>query len=298
LRSAPRQLTAEDAESAEKGSFIDLRVEYKVGKEMKTDFLSQIIEKKNQEVEQARKAIPESHLIAAAQAAVERRPFFARLATPGPLGANIIAEIKRASPSRGDIRTDLDPERLAKSYEKAGAAAISVLTERFFFRAKPDDLQTVRAVVKVPVLRKDFIISRYQLYETAAMGADAVLLIVRALAREMLQDLLVLCRELRLDALVEVHSEEELVAATRAGATLIGINNRDLTSFQTDLGTSVSLARQIKDGQVAVSESGIHDREQLERLMAAGIWNFLIGESLVRAPDPERHLRGLLGLQG
>ena len=264
---------------------------------MKTDFLSQIIEKKKQEVEQARKVIPESRLMAAAQEAGDRRPFFARLATPGPVGANIIAEIKRASPSRGDIRADLIPEQLAKSYERAGAAAISVLTERSFFRARPDDLQAVRTAVSLPVLRKDFIISPYQLYETAAMGADAVLLIVRALVREMLQNLLVLCRELHLDALVEVHSAEELAEATLAGATLIGINNRDLTSFQTDLGTSASLARQIEDGQVAVSESGIHDREQVERLMAAGIWNFLIGESLVRAPDPERQLRGLLGRQ-
>ncbi len=264
---------------------------------MKTDFLSQIIATKKQEVEQARKVIPESRLKAAVQKARDRRPFFATLATPGPFGVNIIAEIKRASPSRGDIRMNLEAEQLAKSYDSAGAAAISVLTERSFFRARPDDLQAVRTAVKVPVLRKDFIISPYQLYETAAMGADAVLLIVRALGREMLQDLLLLCRELRLDALVEVHSEEELVAATRAGATLIGINNRDLTSFQTDLATSVNLARQIADGQVAVSESGIHDREQVERLMAAGIWNFLIGESLVRAPDPERHLRGLLGRQ-
>jgi indole-3-glycerol phosphate synthase len=265
---------------------------------MPMDFLSQIIEKKKQEVEQTQKVIPESHLMATAQELRDRRPFFARLSTCGPLGANIIAEIKRASPSRGDIRMDLEAVQLAKSYERAGAAAVSVLTERSFFRARPDDLQAVKAAVNVPVLRKDFIISRYQLYETAAMGADAVLLIVRALAREMLRDLLGLCRELRLDALVEVHSEEEMESATRAGATLIGINNRDLTSFRTDLGISVRLARQMADGQVAVAESGIRDREQVERLTAAGIRNFLIGESLVRAADPERQLRGLLGLPG
>ena len=264
---------------------------------MKADFLSQIIERKKQEVENARKVIPESHLTEAALQPRDHRPFFTRLATPGPLGANIIAEIKRASPSRGDIRTDLDAERLAKSYERAGAAAVSVLTEQAFFRARPDDLQTVWSTVSLPVLRKDFIISTYQIYETAAMGADAVLLIVRALSADMLKNLLDLCREVQLDALVEVHSEEEMAEATRAGARLIGINNRDLTSFQTDLRTSMRLARRIQDGQVAVAESGIHDRKQVESLLAAGIWNFLIGESLVRAPDPEEFLGGLLGRQ-
>ena len=154
----------------------------------------------------------------------------------------------------------------------------------------------MRAAVRLPVLRKDFIVTRYQLYESVAMGADAVLLIVRALSRKMLRELLDLCRELNLDALVEVHSAEEMTAATQAGATLIGINNRDLASFQTDIQTSIRLAQKIKDGQVAVAESGIHDRVQIEDLLTSGIWNFLIGESLVRAPDPERHLRGLLGL--
>ena len=263
---------------------------------MKTDFLSQIIERKRQEVEQDRKVIPEGRLRAAARDAGARRPFFARLAAPGPVGTNIIAEIKRASPSRGAIRLDLEPTQLARAYERAGAAAISVLTEQAFFRARPDDLQVVRAAVRLPVLRKDFIVTRYQLYESVAMGADAVLLIVRALSRKMLRELLDLCRELNLDALVEVHSAEEMTAATQAGATLIGINNRDLASFQTDIQTSIRLAQKIKDGQVAVAESGIHDRVQIEDLLTSGIWNFLIGESLVRAPDPERHLRGLLGL--
>jgi indole-3-glycerol phosphate synthase len=170
-----------------------------------------------------------------------------------------------------------------------------VLTEQSFFRARPDDLKTVRGTVNLPVLRKDFIIAPYQIYETAVMGADAVLLIVRALSREMLKDLLDLCRELELDALVEVHSEHETAEAMRAGARLIGINNRDLSSFQTDIETSVRLAGQIREGQIAVAESGIHERRQIESLLAAGIWNFLIGESLVKAPDPEAFLKGLLG---
>jgi indole-3-glycerol phosphate synthase len=262
---------------------------------MKPDFLSQIIERKKQEVEEARKLIPESRLLEEAQKDPNPRSFFTSLATPGPFGANIIAEIKRASPSRGDIRLGLDAARQAKSYERAGAAAISVLTEQTFFRARPDDLQTVRRAVNVPVLRKDFIIGPYQLYETAAMGADAVLLIVRALSREMLKDLLDLCHELQLDALVEVHSEHEMAEATLAGARLIGINNRDLRSFQTDITTSMHLARQVQEGQIAVAESGIHERGQIATLLEAGIWNFLIGESLVKAPDPEAFLKGLLG---
>jgi indole-3-glycerol phosphate synthase len=265
---------------------------------MKSNFLSKIIETKKQEVEKTRRAIPESRLLEEAKRSGYRRPFLDKLAAPGPQGSNIIGEIKRASPSRGDIRIDLDAERQARSYERAGAAAISVLTEQAFFRARPDDLQRVRSAVSLPVLRKDFIILPYQIYETAAMGADAVLLIVRALSREMLKDLLDLCREMLLDALVEVHSAEEMAEATWAGASLIGINNRDLSSFQTDLQTSMRLARQIQDGQIAVSESGIHERRQVESLLAAGIWNFLIGESLVRAPDPEAFLRELLGRQG
>jgi indole-3-glycerol phosphate synthase len=262
---------------------------------MKPDFLSQIIETKKQELENARKVTPENQLVEEAGRSGERRPFFARLSDRDPFGLNIIAEIKRASPSRGDIRLDLDVERQARSYERAGAAAISVLTEQVFFRARPDDLQKVRSSVNLPVLRKDFIISPYQIYETAAMGADAVLLIVRALSREMLKGLLDLCREVHLDALVEVHSEEEMAEAKRAGARLIGINNRDLRSFQTDLQISIRLAREIQDGQIAVAESGIHERAQVESLIAGGIWNFLIGESLVKAPDPEVFLRELMG---
>jgi indole-3-glycerol phosphate synthase len=268
----------------------------KVDKSMKPDFLSRIIDQKKQEVENARKLIPESRLVEAARTSRDHRPFFARLSIPGPFGANIIAEVKRASPSRGDIRIDLDAAGLAQAYERAGAAAISVLTEQAFFRARPTDLQTVRSAVSVPVLRKDFIISPYQVYETAVMGADAVLLIARALSHETLKDLLELCRELHLDALVEVHSAEEMEEATMAGARLIGINNRDLSSFQTDLQTSVRLAGQLQESQIAVAESGINERRQVEMLIEAGIWNFLIGESLVRAPDPGTLLKDFLGV--
>ena len=150
--------------------------------------------------------------------------------------------------------------------------------------------------MKVPVLRKDFLVSTYQVYESAAMGADAVLLIVRAVSPDLLARCLDLCRTLKLDALVEVHSASEMETARAAGAQLVGINNRDLETFRTDIETSVQLATLLGPGQVAVAESGISERAQVERLLDAGIWNFLIGESLVRAPDPEAHIRQLLGM--
>jgi len=262
---------------------------------MQSDFLSKILDAKNQEVDAARRKIPEGRLMAESRKPRERRSFSEKLSTPGRFGANIISEIKRGSPSKGAIRADLDPEALAAAYEKGGAAALSVLTDRSFFMGGPEDLQKARGAVRLPVLRKDFIVSTYQVYEAAVMGADAVLLIVRALSPQFLRACLDLCRELQLDGLVEVHSEAELGEATQAGAELIGINNRDLTTFQTDIQTSINLARRLERGQVAVAESGIHERGQIEKLLDAGIWNFLIGESLVRAPDPVRLLRQLLG---
>jgi indole-3-glycerol phosphate synthase len=217
------------------------------------------------------------------------------LESPGPWGINIIAEIKRASPSKGPIRPDLRIDSQAKAYENGGAAAISILTDRRYFQGNPKDFEQVRTVTDLPILRKDFVISSYQLYESVVMGADAVLLIVRALPEELLKECLGLCREIALDALVEIHTEPELEKATRAGARLIGINNRDLASFQTDLQNSVRLVGKLVPGQVAVAESGIGSRGDVEKLTAAGIWNFLIGESLVRAAEPERLLRQLLG---
>lgn len=261
---------------------------------MKSDFLSRILEKKADEVIEARKQMPLSRLRAQAEKPRSRRPFLAELAVPGPYGANIIAEIKRGSPSRGAIRADLQAAHYARLYEDGGAAALSVLTDTSFFLGGLEDLQEARAAVRLPVLRKDFIISEYQLYEAAVWGADAVLLIVRALSAEALKSFLELCAELRLDALVEVHSENELEGASRAGARLIGINNRDLTTFKTDIRTSIRVGRLLQPDQTAVAESGINGREQIETLLEAGIWNFLIGESLVRAGDPVDLLRRFL----
>lgn len=262
---------------------------------MKSDFLSRILENKQQEVEAARREVPEARLRDLAEASRERRPFEARLAARGREGANIIAEIKRGSPSRGAIRADLDPAAFAGCYERGGAAAVSVLTDRTFFHGGLEDLAQVRKVCQLPVLRKDFIISHYQIYEAAAWGADAVLLIVRALAPEFLRTCIGLCDQLQLGALVEIHSLPELEVASRAGARIIGINNRDLSTFQTDIQTSIDIAASLSADQVAVAESGIHERGQIERLLEAGLWNFLIGESLVRSSDPQAFLRQLLG---
>lgn len=259
------------------------------------DFLTKILAAKAEEVAAARERLSEKELRDRAEKRRERRPFEARLATRGPGGVNIIAEIKRASPSRGAIRADLNLDAFARAYTRGGAAAISVLTDRHF-QGDPHDLGRVRAASELPLLRKDFIISTYQIYEAVVLGADAVLLIVRALSPELLRTCLELCRELELGALVEVHDETELEVATRTGARLIGINNRDLQTFQTDLATSERLNRYLEPGQVAVAESGIRSRTDIERLQAAGIWNFLIGESLVRAASPEDLLKTLRGM--
>lgn len=262
---------------------------------MSIDFLTRILDQKKMEVEAARKESAEDDLREEALRRDGIRSLWKALRVPGPRGANIIAEIKRASPSKGSIRAGLDAVQTARSYERGGAAAVSVLTDRMFFQARSDDLEKVRSSVNLPVLRKDFIITAYQVYEAAVMKADAVLLIARALTRLELRDLLGVCGEIGLDALVEVHSEAEFEDATWAGACLIGLNNRDLTTFETDIQTSVSIARRLASHQVGVSESGIRNRADILRLLDAGIWNFLVGESLVRSENPEKFLGELLG---
>jgi indole-3-glycerol phosphate synthase len=258
------------------------------------DILSEIVEHKNEEIRIARKRMPESLLKTNAAAVGGCRPFLARLSRPGPSGINIIAEIKRASPSKGMIRPDLNPGDQAAIYEYGGAAAVSVLTDRPYFKGSYNDLILARNAVSLPVMRKDFIISTYQIYESRAFGADAILLIARILSAPQLRDYLALCAELHMDALVEVHSEEELAAASLAGAKLIGINNRDLETFQTDIKTAIRLAPRLAGDQVGVAESGIRDREDISRIRAAGIFNFLIGESLMRADKPGDFMKTLV----
>lgn len=262
---------------------------------MSADFLATIIDHKRQQLNRARANVPENSLRQQAEAMEPCRGFTRALASCGPDRIGIIAEIKRASPSKGPICPNLDPADLVGHYEKGGAAAVSVLTEERFFMGSPSDLTAARRATALPVLRKDFIISVYQLYETRAMGADAALLIARILSPAQLRDYVALCHELQLDALVEVHAETELDAAVDAGAKLIGINNRDLKTFSTDLRIAARLASRMTPDQIAVSASGVTSRTDIENLTRAGIFNFLIGESLVRAPDPAAFIAELMG---
>lgn len=262
---------------------------------MGVHILERIVAQKRVEVTAAKKAVPAADLAQRARARTDMRPFLKSLAQPGPQGINIIAEVKRASPSKGVIRADLDPAEYAHRYESGGAAALSVLTDEDFFCGSFNDLRSAREAIHLPVLRKDFIISSYQVIESVAFGADAILLIVRILSENQLREYLSLSRELQVDALVEVHSEEELDIATEAGARLIGVNNRNLDVFKTDIDTSIRLAQRFEPQQTAVAESGIRSREDILKIQAAGIFNFLIGESLVRADDTRRLLKNLLG---
>jgi indole-3-glycerol phosphate synthase len=260
---------------------------------MGTDFLKTIVDAKKEEIAAAKKRISESDLCRMASVGRSKRPFFEKLAQPGKSGINIIAEIKRASPSKGPIRLDLNPAAYAAEYEAGGACAISVLTDEKFFRGSLEDLKAARAASTLPVLRKDFIISPYQIYESVLAGADAVLLIARILDKTRLRALLDLCGQLDVDALVEIHSKDDAVSAAFAGARLIGINNRDLSSFKTDVHTAGRLASLLGPDQVAVAASAIQCREDIDQNLQAGIFNFLIGESLVRADDPKLFLRSL-----
>ena len=265
---------------------------------MPADILNQIVAYKKQEIKAARERRPEASLREEIVTIPEKRSFFDRLSNRHSHGVNIIAEIKRASPSKGLIRPDLDPAAYAREYQRGGAAALSVLTDQHFFRGSAQDLKTARRHTSLPVLRKDFIVSAYQIYETAAIGADAMLLIAAVLSQQQLKDYLALGRELNLDALVEIHTDDEYQIAAGAGANLIGINNRNLKTFHTDIGTCISLASRLSGDQVGVAESGIRTPADIDAVRRAGIGNFLIGESLVRADSPRHFLQALISGQG
>lgn len=206
----------------------------------------------------------------------------------------VIAELKRASPSRGVIREDFDPTAIAGSYQRGGAAALSVLTDARYFKGSGVVLELARRGATLPILRKDFILDPYQIYESCAMGAAAILLIVAALPDDELKELQQLARTFGLDVLVEVHDGEELERAAAAGADLIGINNRDLQNFDVSLETTLQLAPQAPEDAVVVSESGIHTAQDIAQVRACGVHAFLIGESLMRADDPGIQLAELL----
>ncbi len=210
----------------------------------------------------------------------------------------VIAEIKRASPSKGLLAPDLDPLALALEYQAHGAAAISVLTEQNYFQGSPEFIVRLRPHLQVPILRKDFILEVIQVYESAALGADALLLIVAALSPSTLRVLLLLSQSLGLEALVEVAGREELEIALDLGATLIGINHRNLRTFEMDMNRALDLLPLIPAGVTVVAASGLHTRQDLARLEAAGIRAFLIGESLVKSGQPGAKLRELRGEVG
>lgn len=258
--------------------------------------LDRIVEDKKEEIAQAQRRISEEELRAIiADTPWTGRGFEERLSRTGPGGVNVIAEVKRASPSKGEICKDLDAAACARQYEVGGAAAVSVLTDTPYFKGRLDDLRQARAAVGLPILRKEFIIDPYQLYESRAAGADAVLLIVRILSPAQLDELLALTRELGMGALVEIHSAEDYTVAHEAGSRLIGINNRNLATFDTDLQTAMGLTALLQPGEVPVAASGIRGRDDVLRNLESGICNFLIGESLVRADDRIAFLRSLVG---
>ncbi|HEX4900319.1 MAG TPA: indole-3-glycerol phosphate synthase TrpC [Pyrinomonadaceae bacterium] len=263
---------------------------------MNSDFLSAITQRKRMRLDRARSEHPLEILHARAKEVREKtRPHRLQRTLASDGDAKVIAEIKRASPSKGMIKEVLDPAQLARAYGRGGAAAISVLTEEEYFRGSLDDLRAVCEIGALPVLRKDFIIDEYQIFETAAAGADALLLIVAALDDDqLLRFRLITEDELGMDALVEVHTSSEMFRAKRCGATLIGINNRDLRTFAVSLKTSEELARIAPAEAILVSESGLGSGHDLKRLREVGFSGFLIGEALMRAKDPAVALQTLI----
>ncbi len=255
--------------------------------------LERIVAGTREDVRRRRAEIPLSALESALAGRGDDRPFSEALTLPG---VSVIAEHKRRSPSAGEIRAGATVAEVVLAYERGGAAAISILTEGKHFGGSLDDLRAARSASALPILRKDFIVDPYQLYESAAAGADAILLIVAALDARVLAELHAEARSLDLDVLVEVHDEDELACALEVlDADVIGINNRDLADFSVDIERTFELLADIPAGKTVGSESGFHAREQLDALERVGVDAVLIGESLMRADDPEAALRALTG---
>jgi indole-3-glycerol phosphate synthase len=256
--------------------------------------LDKIISVKKEEVAHLKQNMPLQELKAVLRDLPPVRDF--RKAISGKKCA-IIAEVKRRSPSRGIIRKDFDPIKIASIYERNGAAAVSVLTDKQFFGGDEKYPGDIKKNVRLPLLRKDFIIDTYQIYETRSLGGDALLLIACLLEEEQLREYIYLTESLGLSALVEIHSRGELDKALTAGAYIIGINNRDLKTFSTDLKTSLDIAPHIPTDRIVISESGIHTRRDIEALIKAGIRAFLIGESLMLSNNIGKKLRELLSIE-
>ncbi len=256
--------------------------------------LDRIIDRKREEIEAGKRRFSAGALLARARDEEPPRGFVRALrASVEAQRPAVIAEVKKASPSKGVIREDFDPVDVARRYQDNGASALSVLTDRDFFQGHEDYLQAARAAVTLPALRKDFIIDPWQVLESRAIGADAVLLIVAALSDAQLEELSAAAREVGCDVLVEVHTAEELERALRLDVTLMGINNRNLHTFETRLETTLELAAAVPADRLVVTESGIHTSADVRRMRAEGIHAFLVGEAFMKQPDPGLALREL-----
>ena len=258
-----------------------------------SDILRKIIATKVEEVAAGMASTGADEMAAMAADMPPVRAFVQRIRTVMPAGPAVIAEIKKASPSAGIIRENFQPDQIAVSYESAGAACLSVLTDAEYFKGANEYLQQARNACSLPALRKDFLVDPWQVYESRVLGADCILLIVAALERAQLLDLDGLAREIGLDVLVEVHNEKELDDALATSASLIGVNNRDLHTFTTNLAVSERLRPMIPEDRTMVTESGIHTQEDVARMGQCGIHAFLVGEAFMRREDPGGALRSL-----
>jgi len=265
-------------------------------------FLERIVRTKRQEVADRKSRTPVESLKETIQTLGRPRNFFQAVTSPGRFKVNLIAEVKKASPSAGVIREDFDPVAIAESYAKAGAKALSVLTDETYFQGNLEFIHQVRDKVKLPVLRKDFIIDPYQVYESRAAGADAILLIAECLETSQMIDLQILATELNLTVLIEVHDldnlmrvRDQIIGFPHRSYSLLGINNRDLRTFKTDLGTTLRMAELVEDRSVLVTESGINTREDVKKLAEAGVRAALVGEILMRSDNIVGKVREMFG---
>jgi indole-3-glycerol phosphate synthase len=257
---------------------------------MKKTILDKIVADKKLEVARSRREVPLAAL--KERAAGDKSRDFAGALRGKDL--KLIAEVKKASPSKGLLCPDFNPIQLARTYAQNGAAAISVLTETNYFQGRIEDLSAIRKAVNIPILRKDFIFDEYQVYESAAFGASAILLIMAILTPKKLEKLMSLSRKIGLDCLVEVHNEAELTSALLAGAEILGINNRDLNTFQTDLNVTRRLRMLVPDDGIVVSESGISNKDDIKKMRECKVDAVLVGEALVTAPDIPAKMKELL----
>jgi len=260
------------------------------------DILKQIVARKREEIDESINRIPIERMIELTKFADKTRDFYNALAIKtNNRQSAVIAEIKKASPSKGVLCENFDPIEIAKSYENGGATCLSVLTDRDFFQGDPQNLIKARAAVSIPVIRKDFIIHPYQVYESRAMGADCILLIASCLEDEEIKTLSELAISLKMDVLVEVHDLNELHRALKINLPMIGINNRDLRSFDVSLQTTIDLLNEISDDKLVITESGITSKADIELMHNNNVFGFLVGEAFMRHSDPGQQLKEFFG---